>query len=75
MLLKRSNINTFVSIHKAQYVGEWFSGTYVDISKVILASQGATVVLSTTVTTEPLFKPEAAIGILQVFSGIVILRF
>lgn len=44
-------------------MGEWFYGAYVGTSKVILASQDATEVLSTTVTTELLFKPEAVIGI------------
>lgn len=68
-------MNTFVSMHKAQNMGEWFYGTYVGISKVILASQDATEVLSTTVATELLFKPDAVIGILQVFSGSITFRF
>lgn len=40
-LLKRSNMNTFVAMHKAEYIGEWFCGTQVSIPKVILASQDA----------------------------------
>lgn len=67
-------MNKFVSMHKAQCVGDWFYGTHIGILKVILAPQDATEVLSTTVTTELLFKPEAVIGILQMFSGSITFR-
>lgn len=56
-------------------MGEWFYGMYVGILKVILASQDATEVLSTTVTKTLLFKPEVVIGILQVFSGSITFTF
>lgn len=68
-------MNTFVSMHKAEYMGEWFYGTHVGVSKVILASQDATELFSTIAATELLFKPEAVIGILQAFSGSITFRF
>lgn len=67
-------MNTFVSMHKAGYMGERFYGTHVSISKVIFASQDATELLSTIAATELLFKPEAVIGILQV-RGSITFRF
>lgn len=68
-------MNTFVSMHKAEYMGEWFYGTHVSISKVILASQDATELLSTIAATELLLKPEAVIWILQAFGESITFRF
>lgn len=68
-------MNTFVSMHKVDYMGEWFYGTHVSIPKVILASQDATELLSTKAAAELLFKPEAVIGILQAFGGNITFQF